>query len=112
MVSKKIAIIGTYDTILPFRAIGTDGFEVNDPDQAFEKLNEILKKHEYGIIYIEEAYTDKYQEEIRNMNEKYHDVSITAIAGSKGGTGKSVEKIRNYVKRAIGIDIFAEKGGN
>lgn len=112
MVSKKIAVIGTYDTILPFRAIGTDGIEATNADQAFEKLDEALRKHEYGIIYIEEVYADKYQEEIRKMNEKYHDVSITAVAGSKGGTGKSVEKIRNYVKRAIGIDIFAEKGGS
>ncbi len=112
MVSKKLAVIGTPDTILPFKAIGADGYEALDAVKAMELLKSALQKQAYGIIYIEEAFADEMNDELEELNARNRGVSITAIAGAKGGTGKSLEKIRSHVKRAIGIDIFADKGGN
>ena len=108
MLSKKIAIIGTADTILPFKAIGADGFSANDSEMAENLLENLILKN-YGIIYIEEAYALDFAEKITRLNFAHRNVAITVIAGSKGGSGAASEKIAGLVKRAIGIDIFADK---
>lgn len=112
MASKKIAVVGTPDTILPFKAIGADGFDALDSGQALEQLKTIALKQTYGIVYLEEIFADGLTEELKELSERYRGMSITAIAGAKGSSGKSLERIRANVKRAIGIDIFADKGGN
>ncbi|NPV00286.1 MAG: hypothetical protein HPY53_02785 [Brevinematales bacterium] len=107
--SHKIAVIGTADTILPFRAIGAVGFEASDAGSA-EKILDDSVLGQYGIIYIEEAFAMKFADRIQRLNNQHRSMSITSVPGSKGGTGESMEKIRFLVKRAIGIDIFGEKG--
>lgn len=112
MVSKKIAVVGTPDTILPFKAIGADGYEALDAGKALEQLRTVVRNSSYGIIYLEELFADELSVELEELGATYRGVSITAIAGAKGSSGKSMERIRAHVKRAIGIDIFADKGGN
>jgi hypothetical protein len=63
-------------------------------------------------VYLEEIFDDGLTEELKELGERFRGLSITAIAGAKGSSGKSLERIRANVKRAIGIDIFADKGGN
>lgn len=109
MVSKKIAIIGSTDTTLPFSAIGAETFAVSDSEKAEKKLREILPSRKFGIVFVEEAMAVDFADEIKALNELYRDVSITSIAGSQGSLGRSVEKIQGYVKKAIGLDIFAQK---
>ena len=107
--SHKIAVIGTIDTILPFRAIGAEGFEAGDAKTAESILDDVLVG-QFGIIYIEEAFANTFADRIMRLNNTHRNISITSVPGSKGGTGVSMEKIRNLVKRAIGIDIFGDKG--
>ncbi|OHD55838.1 MAG: hypothetical protein A2Y33_14490 [Spirochaetes bacterium GWF1_51_8] len=106
--SHKIAVIGTTDTIMPFRAIGAQGYEASDAKTAESILDDLLQG-QFGIIYIEEAFANEFSDRIMRLNNTHRNVSITSVPGSKGGTGVSMAKIRTLVKRAIGIDIFGEK---
>ncbi len=107
MLSKKIAIIGAPDTILPFSAIGADAYDVMDSESAETTLDEVILK-DYGIIYLEEAYAKNFSEKIEKLNNAHREVAITVIAGSRGGSNMAVEKIRNQVKKAVGMDLFSE----
>lgn len=109
--SKKIAIIGSPDTALPFQAIGADSYHADTAERAENLLDEVILKS-YGIIYIEEAYARVFNDKIARLNNAYHRVAVTVIPGSKGGEDLAVKKLGRLVKKAIGMDIFADKGGN
>jgi V/A-type H+-transporting ATPase subunit F len=108
MVSKKIAIIGTADTVLPFKAIGVDGYAAEDTKKADIMLDDLMVQN-YGIIFVEEAYAKDFSDKIQRLNFSHREVSIIVLPGSKGGEGLAKEKLAGLVKRAIGIDIFAVK---
>ncbi len=62
----KIAVVGDYDSIYGFAALGLDTFPVANRKEAEEKI-ETLASHEYGIIYITEALAA----ECKSVIEKY-----------------------------------------
>jgi len=105
---KKMAIIGSPESILPFKAIGLDEYPASNSSAALHLLEEAIKK-EYGIIYIEEAYAREFADKINELNKELRSTTISIIPGTKGSIGFVGENIRALVKRAIGIDIFAEK---
>ena len=49
----KIAVLGDYDSIFGFAALGLDTFAVQTREEAAEKLHQ-LAQGGYGIIYITE----------------------------------------------------------
>ena len=104
MPSKKIAIIGSPDTVLPFSAVGCDAYEAIDNEGAENTLDEVVLK-DYGIIYLEEAFAVHFSEKVAKLNAIHHEKAITVIAGSRGGANLTVEKIRAQVKKAVGMDL-------
>ena len=108
--AKKIAVIGATDTILPFKAIGAIGFEAEDAKMAEDQLDDLVLQG-YGVIYIEEAYARTMADKLTKLNMVHRDMSITVIPGSKGGSDFASENTRQLVKKAIGIDILADKKG-
>lgn len=110
--SKKIAVIGSSDMILPFRSIGAESFEVETPAELAETLKKIVKQNTFGIIFIEETLTEPILDIITTINDQYRGVAITPIPGTTGEGGIALKRLSAQVTRAIGIDIFAQKGGN
>jgi V/A-type H+-transporting ATPase subunit F len=102
--SKKIAVIGFDDTVLPFKSIGLIDYPVNTADEALTILREIIGKN-YGIIYIEEALAKEKSQEISFLNKEYQEAIITIIPGSQGGSDFAGKKISQMVKKAVGMDI-------
>ena len=47
----KIAVLGDYNSIYGFAALGLDTFPVEDPTEGKEKLNR-LAAGEYAVIYL------------------------------------------------------------
>ena len=100
----KIAVIGEYDSIYGFAALGLDTFPVSDPDEAKQKLHK-LAEGAYAVIYITEALAavlehevDKYREEILP--------AIIQIPGVSGNTGAGVAGVKKSVEQAVGSDIL------
>lgn len=100
----KIAVVGDYDSIYGFAALGLDTFPVSDRKEAEEKL-ETLASGGYGIIYITEAMAAQ----CRQVIEKFQGQILPAIIlipGVSGNTGDGVQSVKNSVEQAVGSDIL------
>jgi len=59
----KIAVLGDYDSIYGFAALGLDTFPVTEREQAAAQLSR-LASGGYGIIYITESWAAQLEREI------------------------------------------------
>ncbi len=103
----KVAVIGDYDSIYGFGALGLDIFPVSYEEEGKILLRR-LANGEYPIIYITEMLAKSLAGEI----EKYENQMMPAIIlipGVKGNTGEGVKKVKRYVEQAIGSDIVFGK---
>ncbi len=100
----KIAVLGDYDSIYGFAALGLETYPVSTHEEAQERLRK-LADGEYAVIYITEAWA----EQLKNEIDKYQDRVIPAIIlipGVSGNTGAGVEKVKKSVEKAVGSDIL------
>ena len=100
----KIGVIGDYDSICGFGALGMDIFPVNDMDTGGKTLKS-LAENGYGIIYI----TEEYIEKMPALFEKYQEAQVPAvipIPSCKGATGFGIGNVKRYVEQAVGSDII------
>lgn len=100
----RIAVLGEYDSIYGFAALGLDTFPVADPVEAVKKLRQ-LAVGEYAVVYV----TEKLAAQIEGEIEKYRErvlPAIILIPGVSGNTGKGVESVRKSVEQAVGSDIL------
>jgi V/A-type H+-transporting ATPase subunit F len=105
----RIGVIGDYDSICGFSALGMDIFPVKDVDEAKKKLKK-LANSEYGVIYVTEPYIKKMPDEYARYQNAMTP-AVVPIPSTAGGSGFAMETIRNYVKQAVGSDIIFN-GGN
>ena len=103
----KIAVMGDYDSIYGFSALGMDTFPVSKQDEAVRTLR-TLAKSEYGIIYITEALAAEIEHEIERYNETILP-AIILIPGVSGNTGDGVKNVSKSVEQAVGSDILFGK---
>ena len=59
----KIAVLGDYDSIYGFAALGLDTFPVTAQEEAGERLHQLAAEG-YGIIYITEALAAELKHEM------------------------------------------------
>lgn len=100
----KIAVIGDYDSIYGFAALGLDTFPVSEAEEA-EKTFTKLATGGYAVIYITEALAGQMERTI----DKYRESLIPAvilIPGISGNTGKGIESVKKSVEQAVGSDIL------
>ncbi len=101
---KKVAVIGKYETVFPFKSFGIECIVCNTGLEAREKIREIVSM-EYGLIFLEEEYYDDVKDVVEELREAATP-AITLIPGAGGSTGKAKEKLKSLILKAIGIDVF------
>ena len=100
----KIGVIGDYDSICGFSAVGFSIFPVVSAEQAAKELKS-LAKGGYGIIYM----TEPYMEELRAECAEYDESAtpcIVPIPSCTGVTGYGESRLRRFVEQAVGSDII------
>jgi V/A-type H+-transporting ATPase subunit F len=100
----KIAVLGDYDSIYGFQALGLETFPVKDPEEAKEILAKVTIS-DYGIIYV----TEKCAEDLGKEIHKCADLltpAIIQIPGIFGNTGAGVTGVKKSVEKAVGSDIL------
>ncbi len=100
----KIAVVGDYDSIYGFSALGLEVFPVSDTADA-EKLLKRLVDTGYGIIYITEELAYEVKELIGKYKEQMSP-AIILIPGIKGNTGNGIRGVHASVEQAVGSDIL------
>lgn len=100
----KVAVMGDYDSIYGFSALGLDTFPVTDAAESAHLLRR-LAGGEYAIIYITEFLAEKIADEIKKYSEQVTP-AIILIPGVQGNTGAGVQGVKDSVEQAIGSDII------
>lgn len=102
----KIAVMGDYDSIYGFQAIGLTLLATDDLSE--EEIRRMLRsaaESEYGIIYMTEELLVKMADEVAYYNERLTP-AIIAIPGVKGNTGIGITNVKKSVEQAVGSDIL------
>ena len=100
----KIAVIGDYDSIYGFAALGLDIFPVSEPEEAKSKFQQ-LAGGTYAVIYITEALAAQLEQEIEIYREEILP-AIIQIPGVFGNTGAGILEVKKSVEKAVGSDIL------
>ncbi len=100
----KIAVMGDYDSIYGFAAVGLDTFSLSDIHDAEKQLHRLAGSG-YAVIYITEDWAAKLTHVIDKYKEQVVPV-ILPIPGISGNTGAGVESVKKFVEQAVGSDIL------
>ena len=100
----KIAVLGDYDSIYGFAAVGLDTFPVSDAQTAAKQLHN-LAENQYSVIYITEGLAAQIPDAIEKYNTSLLP-AIIQIPGISGNTGAGVENVKKSVEQAVGSDIL------
>lgn len=100
---SKIAVLGSRDSVLGFRALGLTAVFAENRETAVKELHR-LAREEYAIIYVTEFLAQQMMEEI----DKYNDSpspAVILIPGKGGSLGVAQARLQRAVERAVGADI-------
>ncbi len=100
----KIAVLGDYNSIYGFAALGLDTFPVENIQEGREKLGR-LTAGEYAVIYITEQLAAQLSAEISRYSTELLP-AIIQIPGISGNTGAGIEGVKKSVETAVGSDIL------
>jgi len=103
MRKDKIAVIGDKDSVLAFKAIGVDVFNVLDEQEARETLRKLARN--FKVIFITEDIAEKIGDTISRYKSAAYPIVIP-IPGSTGSRGFGINQIKKDVEKAIGVDIL------
>ncbi len=101
---SKIAVVGEKESVLGFKSVGFEVYEVSVPQTA-EVLIDKLAEKEYGIIFV----TEQTLNPIIHVMERYKTRKIPAIIpipGRAGALGIGMHSVKKSVERAVGADIL------
>ncbi len=97
----KMAIIGSGDNVLAFKAGGVDAFTVNSAEKARETLRKLAKS--YAVIFITDSFCKELSAYLKRFNESAYPIIIPVPEGD-GDYG--MELLRSAMESALGVDIL------
>ena len=102
----KIAVVGSRDTVMGFRALGLSTYAAEDAEDARRTVHRLARpEEEVAIIYLEESFADALNAEIERYRAQIQP-AIILIPGRGGSTGRSLRELHAAVERAVGSDIL------
>ena len=103
----NIAIIGSPDSVLGWKALGLTTFGVLSTEDVTKALEEI-EGGDYAIVFITENWYEQIPEQIKKLQEEPLP-AVISIPSQHGATGAGLQNLRNIVEQAVGSDILFNK---
>lgn len=103
----KAAVMGDYDSIYGFSALGLEVYGVGGEENA-KSIFKRLSSGGYAVIYMTEACGEMLSEELEKLSGNIFP-AVILIPGISGNTGKGIEGVRASVIKAVGSDIIFDK---
>ena len=100
----QIAVIGDWESVMGFRALGLDTYPVTSPEEAKEKVRE-LAKTDCAVIYLTEQLAKDLEDVINHYKDDLSP-AIILIPGREGSLGIGKNNIQLSIERAVGADIL------
>lgn len=99
---SKIAVMGSRETVIGFKALGLEVFPVSNSTDAkvvFHKL--AVPGTDYAIIYVEETVVQYLSAELEQCSKQTMP-AVIMIPGREGTLGLGHSALQAAIKRAIG----------
>ena len=103
-VSYRIAVIGDWESVMGFRALGLDAYPASSPEEAREIIHK-LAKEDCAVIYLTEQLAVKLEDVIARYTDALRP-AIILIPGKEGSLGVGKRSIQSAIERAVGADIL------
>ncbi len=100
----QIAVVGDWESVMGFRALGLDTYPVTNADEARETVRKLAKDN-CAVIYL----TEQLARELGDVLARYKDElrpAIILIPGREGSLGIGKANIQRAIERAVGADIL------
>lgn len=104
----KIAVMGSPDTVMGFKALGLDTVPVRTGEEACSRFRELTRPgqgDEYAIIYVEENLAQALEEDMARFKDSPRP-AVILIPGKNGPLGLGQSALKTAVERAVGADIL------
>ena len=103
-VSYRIAVIGDWESVMGFRALGLDANPASSPEEAREIIQK-LAREDCAVIYLTEQLAVKLEDVIARYKDALRP-AIILIPGKEGSLGIGKRSIQSAIERAVGADIL------
>lgn len=103
--SYKIAIIGSKDAVLGFKALGIDAIAVETSEQAQEVVKKNYDSGAYAALFITEDWVEKIRIFLDELPPRALP-AVVAVPSQRGSTGAGMRRIKKIVEQAVGSDIL------
>ena len=100
----SIAVVGDWQSVMGFRALGLDTYPVTAPEEAREIIHR-LAKEDCAVIYLTEQLAAKLGDVIARYKDALRP-AIILIPGKDGSLGIGMANVKSAVERAVGADIL------
>lgn len=100
----SIAVVGDWQSVMGFRALGLDTYPVTAPEEAREIIHR-LAKEDCAVIYLTEQLAAKLGDVIARYKDELKP-AIILIPGREGSLGIGKDNIQRAIERAVGADIL------
>lgn len=100
----SIAVVGDWQSVMGFRALGLDTYPVTAPEEAREIIHR-LAKEDCAVIYLTEQLAAKLGDVIARYKDELKP-AIILIPGREGSLGIGRETLQSSIERAVGADIL------
>ncbi len=100
----QIAVIGDWESVMGFRALGLDTYPVTSADEARERVRE-LAKTDCAVIYLTETLAKDMGDTLARYKDELRP-AIILIPGREGSLGIGKRDIQRAIERAVGADIL------
>ncbi len=101
----KIAIVGSPQAILGFKALGVVAFPVSSAEEGRQVLKKIADDEQYAILLITEDWVVALEEELNELKSRALP-AVTILPSQLGSLGMGNKELRKIVERAVGSDIL------
>ena len=101
----RIAVIGDWESVMGFRALGLDTYPVTSAEEARERVRELARSGDCAVIYL----TEQLAKDMGDVIARYKDElrpAIILIPGREGSLGIGKNAIQRAIERAVGADIL------
>ena len=97
----KIAFAGPSDIIFPFKSLGAQ--IINTEGRNIDEIKKEIENSGFSIVFVFESVFKELMkfEDLMSSPE----INVVPIPGIEGGQGYGKVRIRDMVKKAVGMDI-------
>nr|WP_272507421.1 V-type ATP synthase subunit F [Clostridium aestuarii] len=100
----KIGVVGDKDSVLAFKAIGIDVYPVIEAAEA-QKTIDKMAMEKYAVIFVTEQVAKDIEETVERYNRQMIP-AIILIPSNKGSLNIGMQRIKDNVEKAVGVNIL------